>query len=165
MNNSTLEFNAVKTIKLINKDTLLKNVFNSNDLEFNQMTLLSKAKTNSLDEPSLTLLNDIFETVIKNRDTYLSEYNKIKATESHPRRYGKRQIDRDIVSQGGQATGTQLTALSVNDLKNMFLTLENKVVSDHYRNVGNISDADGKLVRAAIRTLAKQLEPILKRKK
>jgi hypothetical protein len=165
MENSTLEFNAIKTIKLINKDVLLKNVFNSNNAEYNQMALLDKAKKGILNNDTLTSLNDIFETIIKHRDTYLSDYTKIVEGKKHPRRYGKVQIDRDITLQGGNATATQLTALSVNDLKNLFLTLENKVVADHYRNAGNFSDADGKLIRQAIRTLAKQLQPVLKKKK
>ena len=76
-----------------------------------------------------------------------------------------KQIDRDIENQGGIATETQLTMLSINDLKNMFLTLQNKGVSDHYTNAGKISDAHGKLVRSAIRTLANQLQPLLKPKK
>jgi len=165
MSNSNVKFNAIKTIKLINKDTLLKNVFNGNDNNYNQMVLLEQAKKGTLEAKTLDTLTEIFDTIIQNRDTYLSDYIKLEATEKHPRRYGKVQVDRDIENQGGQATSTQLNALAVNDLKNIFLTSENKVVADHYRNAGNFSEADGKTFRAAVRTLDKLLAPILKKKK
>lgn len=165
MSNSTVKFNAIKTIKLINKDILLKNVFDDGNEAFNQMTLLAQAKKGTLSIEVADTLSEIFENIIKNRETFLADYIKLEVSEKHPRRYGKVQIDRDIESQGGQATGTQLTALAINDLKNMFLTLQNKIVADQYRQVGNISDADGKLVRNAIRTLEKQLKPVLKKKK
>jgi len=165
MKNSTVKFNAIKTIKLINKDVLLKNVFNSDNAVYNQMVLLEQAKKGTLEDSTLTSLTEIFETIITNRDTYLADYVKIEATEKHPRRYGKVQIERDIENQGGISTELQKTMLSINDLKNLFLTLENKGVADQYRNTGNFSDADGKLIRSAIRTLSKQLTPILKKKK
>ena len=50
---------------------------------------------------------------------YLNETN-IKNVSKLPRRYGKNKLNKDIDKQNGRATNVQLTALSVNKLKNIW---------------------------------------------
>ena len=45
---------------------------------------------------------------------------KEKKEKELPRRYGKANIVKDIASQGGKPTNAQLTALAINDLKNIY---------------------------------------------
>lgn len=78
-----------------------------------------------------------------------------------PRRYGKIQIENDIITQGGVTTELQKTMLSLNELKSAYINLQGKGTSDHYRGTSKISDVDGKKIRSAINEFAKNVEHIL----
>lgn len=78
-----------------------------------------------------------------------------------PRRYGKIQIENDIITQGGVTTELQKTMLALNELKSAYINLQGKGTSDHYRGTSKISVADGKKIRYAIREFVKQVEHIL----
>lgn len=77
-----------------------------------------------------------------------------------PRRYGKIQIEKDIIAQGGFITDTQKTMLALNRLKSMFMNLQGKGASDQYRSTSKISLADGKKIRVAIHEFKKEIEHI-----
>lgn len=56
-----------------------------------------------------------------------------------PRRYGKIQIEKDIITQGGVATEIQKTMLALNELKSAYMNLLGKGTSDRYRGTSKIS--------------------------
>ena len=88
-----------------------------------------------------------------------------KAELKTPRRYGKIQIEKDIINQGGFATELQKTMLSLNELKSLYINLQGKGTSDHYKNTSKISNADGKTIRLAIYEFINKVEHISKSKK
>jgi len=77
-----------------------------------------------------------------------------------PRRYGKIQIEKDIIKQCGVATELQKTMLALNELKSLYLNLQSKGTSDRYRGTNKISVSDGKKIRDAIYEFKKEIEHI-----
>lgn len=86
-------------------------------------------------------------------------------TKKTPRRYGKIQIEKDIISQGGIVTELQKTMLALNELKSLFLNLHGKGTSDHYKKTSKISVADGKKIRSAISDFKEKVKHISHPKK
>ena len=85
--------------------------------------------------------------------------------EKTPRRYGKVLIENDILKQNGESTELQKTMLALNDLKSMYINLNGKGTSDRFKGTNKISDADGKTIRAIVRTFRKKTEHIRNPKK
>ena len=81
-----------------------------------------------------------------------------------PRRYGKTQIEEDIIKQNGVATELQKTMLALNVLKSLYINLQGKGTSDHYKGTSKISVADGKIIRSAISDFEKEIKHISLRK-
>jgi len=165
MKTETIEFNAFKTIKLINKETLLKSVYNASQEDFNYMALKKAVDESSLSPEKIASLKNIFDNIIQPKKLYSSQYVELEAKESTPRRYGKVQILADIATQGGIPTNEQTMMLSLNDLKSMFLNLHNKGTSDHFKGTTKLSEADARVINAAVLTFKKKISPILKRKR
>lgn len=81
-----------------------------------------------------------------------------------PRRYGKVKILSDIKEQGGKATNPQLTALAVNDLKNIYVNLSNRLIKDMLLEDKILTDEDMREIRSAIKIVENKLKLILKKK-
>jgi hypothetical protein len=160
----TLEFNSVRTIKTINKDGMLKKVYNGKCEDFNFTKLLTAAESNTLADKAIETLKDIFDTIVVGSDEHVEIYNAVEVKTKTPRRYGKNQINIDIETQGGVPTSAQESMLLLGDLKAMTSTLLNRGVSDRYKGTTNFSDADHRKIKSAIRELKKSLAPVLKSK-
>jgi hypothetical protein len=89
---------------------------------------------------------------------------KEKKEKKIPRRYGKANILNDIVSQGGKPTNAQLTALAVNDLKNIYTNLNARMVNDLLTSRPKLTDEDYRDIRATITIVKNKLKDILKKK-
>ena len=81
-----------------------------------------------------------------------------------PRRYGKVKILSDIKEQGGKATNPQLTSLAVNDLKNIYVNLSNRLIKDMLLEDKILTDEDMREIRSAIKIVEAKLKLILKKK-
>lgn len=81
-----------------------------------------------------------------------------------PKRYGKEAIKKDIEAQGGKATTTQLTAIALNDLKNIYGVLNTRLIKDMKSDTKALTDEEYREIRAAITILQNKLKPILKKK-
>ena len=81
-----------------------------------------------------------------------------------PRRYGKVKILSDIKEQGGKPTNPQLTALAVNDLKNIYVNLNNRLIKDMLLEDKILTDEDMRDIRSAIKIVENKLKVILKKK-
>lgn len=87
-----------------------------------------------------------------------------KGSKKLPRRYGKVYIERDIKAQGGKATNAQLTALAVNDLKNVWIKLSSRMVSELLSGNPKMTDEEYREIRSAIKIVENKLKPILNKK-
>lgn len=82
---------------------------------------------------------------------------KNKRNKSYPRK----QIDADIRSQGGQATDNQMTMLLVNELKSLWYVTNTRCVNSHCGK-NELTKEELKKIRASIRNLIEELEPIVR---
>jgi hypothetical protein len=85
---------------------------------------------------------------------------KTKTAKKTPRRYGKLQIEKDIVYQNGVITELQKTMLLINDLKSLYINLQGKGTSDRYRNTNKFSKRDGQKIRFAIKRFKEEVKSI-----
>ena len=159
------DFNPIKVIKLINKDKLLKKVYELKTSEdYNHNKTLSLAEANKLADETITILQDIYDSIVI--QSHQKEYNEIKEkTEVKiKRRYGKNEIKADVEAQDGVATSEQETMLLLADLKAINSTLLDRGVSDIFRGTEKITEANHRTIKSAIRDLKKKLAPVLKSK-
>jgi len=82
----TTDFNIVKTIKLINKEPLLTEIFKSDYPDFNHMNYKEKAENGTLAKDASDSIEEIFNSIIKHREEFLNEYETIEVVEATPRR-------------------------------------------------------------------------------
>ena len=85
-------------------------------------------------------------------------------TKKLPKWYGKEKIVEDIKNQDGGATNPQLAALANNDLKNIYLTMNNKCINDMLTDTRKLTDEEYRKFKSAVRTFQNLINPILKKK-
>lgn len=108
-------------------------------------------KTEPVEEPKVEIVEEVKPI-------------KEKKEKELPRRYGKANIVKDIASQGGKPTNAQLTALAVNDLKNIYTNLNARMVNDLLTSSPKLTDEDYRDIRATITIVKNKLKDILKKK-
>lgn len=86
-----------------------------------------------------------------------------KKEKALPRRYGKANIVKDIEKQGGKATNTQLTALLINDLKNIYVNLNSRIINDMLTTNPKLTDEDYREICSVINIVKTKLKNILKK--
>ena len=185
-----LEYNEILTLRVIEGEEDLKGLLSKRTpLSFS--LLYSIAKQNKLNPETKELLEVIFNDIILTKEELISKYKryasgesidvtpevkvepiaepvkkeaKCKKAKELPRRYGKEAILRDVEAQGGKATNVQLTALSVNSLKNTYVNLSTRLIKDMFSDEVKLSDEEYRVIRSTITLLENKLKPILKKK-
>ena len=188
-----LEYNELAALAGIEKDEDLKSIFQEDvKLSFNMLRTLSQEGTLSLETQNLIkeLFDKIILTKTNLINSYaqlisaeggevkviqtIEETNPIVAdapkTSSKPkkekvlpRRYGKANIMQDIVKQGGKATNAQTTALMINNLKNIYVNLNARLIREMLGEP-SYTDVDYRDIRSAITIVQNKLKPILAKK-
>jgi hypothetical protein len=149
---------------------LLENIFDKVILVKPNLIDLYKrlASQGSIDikavEPVAEVLGVITETIEKPIKEIIKDKVSSKKESDVPRRYGKVKILSDIKEQGGKATNPQLTALAVNDLKNIYVNLSNRLIKDMLLEDKILTDEDMREIRSAIKIVEAKLKNILKKK-
>ena len=186
---SELEYNEIVTLNLIEKDTDLCSIFKEDiNLPFNILYRMSK--DNCLSQEIKDMIFELFDKVICCKKTYVDKYKRIQNAEPQiqethiplvqelplvletkpkkekatPRRYGKVAIQQDIARQGGRATNAQLTALAVNDLKNIWVNLNARLVKDMLLEDKILTDEDYRDIRSSVKIVQTKLKNVLKKK-
>jgi len=157
------EFNAIKTIKVINKDTLLQKVYaGKSDDGYHFVKLIDAAKANTLSTTQVELLKHIFQKIILFSDIHIKLYIESKEVRRKtPTRYGKQQLQDDIANQGGIPTTIQSTLLDIAALEKHKQTISYRCIQDHYKGSNKISDEQHQKIQEAVRTFNMALEEIL----
>jgi len=183
-----LEYDELVTLQIIENDKDLSEIFSDEvSLSFNMLRTLSKE--GKLNQNTQDLIRELFDKVILTKTSLINEYvqlaksdgksiktitpevapvevplNKDKKSPTKPRRYGKANIEEDIKKQGGKVTNAQLTALEVNDLKNLYVNLNTRLINDMLTDKPILSDEDYREIRSVITILKNKLRPIMKKK-
>jgi len=176
-----LDYNEFVALQVIERDEDLLSMFNEEvTMSFSMVKTLSQK--DKLSTETQEYVRELFDKIILTKENLIDWYlrlsegkeikpvAKIKAKESDtkdaglPRRYGKAYIMKDIEAQGGKATNAQLTALAVNDLKNLWVTLQARMVKDMLlEDSEKISAEDLRTIRATIKLFKNKVSPILKK--
>ena len=180
-----LEYNELVTLLVIESDDMLHSIFTDEvAMAFPMVKTLSI--NNKLSESTQRFIRSIFDSVILTKkdliekySNYLSKPNDITkvepiveedtteptiATKKLPKWYGKQQIEEDIKNNDGKATNAQLTALSINELKNIYSVLNKRIISEML-DAQVLSDEDYREIRATITLLKNKMKPIIKKSK
>lgn len=104
------------------------------------------------------------EEIEEEIEVKVAKVSKPKTEKTLPRRYGKANILKDIEAQKGKATNAQLTALAVNDLKNIYVNLNARLVNDLLTDTPKLTVEDYRDIRATITIAKNRLKGILKTK-
>jgi hypothetical protein len=126
-----------------------------------------------LSEPSPATNEEVKVAVIEEEEVKEEEVKipikekvkKLKKEKTLPRRYGKANILVDIEKQGGKATTAQLTALAINKLKNIYVNLNARLVSDMLSDKRCFTDEEYRDIRSTIQILEYKMKPLLAKKK
>lgn len=91
--------------------------------------------------------------------------DKKKPNRKLPRRIGKEAIEKAIKDNGGKSTQLQRLMLRLNDLKNIYVKLNNRGIKEMHVNDGSIlSDYECRTINSAITILEQKVDDILKKK-
>ena len=130
--------------------------------------LVEETSTNELVKPVKDIIKDKVSSITK--DVKIKKLQGSKPgfggviENSVPRRYGKVKILSDIKEQDGKATNAQLTALAVNDLKNIYVNLSRRLIKDMLLKDKILTDEEMREIRSAIKIVEAKLKHILKKK-
>ena len=188
-----VEYIETLALAVIEKDPDLYEIFSDDiSMSFNLVKTLSKE--NKLSEETKTFIKDLFDNIILTKISLVNKYlyfaklegkdlhpimlnneepeveevkepkkrNKIES--SLPRRYGKDKIEQDIMLNGGKPNNAQLTALMVNDLKNIYTRLNTRMVNDLLTDDHIYTDEEYREIRATIQIVKNKLRNLLKKK-
>jgi hypothetical protein len=182
-----LEYDELITLAVIESDEDLKEIF-YDDVKISYNMLLTLSKENKLNKETKEFIRKIFDKLILINKQLINKYvllaegeskNVMKQEETQPviqepkepekkekilpRRYGKMNIVKDIQNQGGKATNAQLAALEVNDLKNIYINLNNRLINDLLTDNPRLNDEDYRDIRSAIKIVKTKMKNILKK--
>jgi len=185
-----LEYDELITLGVIEKDEDLSSIFKEEiNLSFNVLRTL--ARENKLSDNTKSLMRTLFDKVILTKTDLINKYTNLaqstgktikvidetpvvieevtikKATNKEkilPRRYGKALIQKDIQKQGGKPTNAQITALALNDLKNIYVNLTARLIKDMLTDKNTLTDEDYREIRSTITLVKNKLKMILKKK-
>jgi hypothetical protein len=88
---------------------------------------------------------------------------KVVKEKAFPRRYGKENIEKDILKQGSPANSLQRAMLSTNLLKNLYVNMSNKLIKEYFGNAV-LTDEDYRKIQSVVTTVERQFQQILKNK-
>jgi hypothetical protein len=180
---SDIVYNQTLTLAVISLNKDLKDIF-TEDVNASFNSIIALSKNNNLPSNVENTLMGIFDNVISRKSDLVELYLKVakdnnisvgedvkpveikttkKKEKNLPRRYGKASIQKDIEKQNGKATNAQLTALAVNDLKNLYVKLNSRLIHDMLSDKKSLSDEDYREIRATINILKNKMKPILKK--
>jgi hypothetical protein len=175
-----LEYDAMAALMVIGKDKDLLEIF-LDDTTLNYSEIKKQLLFGTLPDSINNTIKNLFDKIILTKPLFIDWYLRCLNSDSKdfvedsakekpnkedkklPRRYGKELILKDIAKQGGKASNAQLTAISVNDLKNLWANLSNKMVKE-LLGTPTLSDVDYREIRATIKILETKLKPLLKKK-
>ena len=89
---------------------------------------------------------------------------KKKPNRKLPRRIGKEAIEQMIAENGGKSTQLHRVMLATNELKNLYVRLNTRLIKEMCSDENKISDEEYNSIRASISMFKNKIEPIIKKK-
>lgn len=182
MENTTFEFDLIRTMNVISRDNVLINMFSKTfpDIDFNSVIDLNKQ--GKLSDEVSRYLNEIFVEVICKRESYLDLYrtnlanvdvkssvkikelapknNSPKKIKKLPKEYNKIRIEADIKANGGVPTEFHKAMLALNEMKNLRARLNGKGNRQRYANGLPYTDVECREIIAVVSIMNNRLSKI-----
>jgi len=184
MENTTFEFDLVRTMNVISRDNLLVNMFTKTfpDIDINSVIELNKE--NKLSDEVNGYLNDIFVEIICKRESYLDLYKtnlanvevkkptivvapevkveSVKKPKSKklPKEYNKIRIEADILANNGVASEFHKAMLALNEMKNLRARLNGKGNRQRYGGGVPYTDVECREIIAVVAIMNNRLSKI-----
>lgn len=179
MKNENLDFDLVRTIKVIQIDKDLNTIFTKNFLEGKDEsfeTVLNAAKNGLMGVEASQYAESIFTDIILKRKSLTELYSrnvgpvkeivvttttKTPKVKKLPKEYNKIRIDADIKENGGVATEFHKAMLALNNMKNMRAKLNAKGNRQRYADGKPYTDAECREIIAVVQIMANRLSKII----
>ena len=165
-----IEFNIFKTLKVIENDKVLDEMFREDNPNISYNLLHTMAKQDSLDSNLLDKAKEIFNRIITQNKRPLDEYLKIddikneqKNKKKFPKYYGKKRIMEDIKSNNATSE-LDRAMLALNSLRNITARLRARGIKDKLAGTNVLSCNDCRDIIAAVRIVENKVSNILKNK-
>lgn len=165
-----LVFDVFKTLYVIEHNKEIDKIFKQK-VKVSYNVLNSMAKQNTLSDDHQEIIRTIFDLIILRNDEPLKMYTKIDFNQNEPnsnkskkrklpKHYGKKQIEKDILSNNGIKTELDRAMLALNDLRNIYSSLKNKGISDKVSSTDKLTEEDCRNIVASVRILKNKLQYI-----
>ena len=156
------DYNHIRIIKLINKDSLLQKVYTGSVEKWQFRKLIEAAKDDRLTPEQSKGLENIYVSVLYSSEFHMELYNDTKEVRRKtPTRYGKKDLQADIAAQDGKATPIQETLLLVAELTTLKDRLSKRCINDHYRGTEQIPEDDHSKIQEFLKGFNTQLKLLL----
>jgi hypothetical protein len=165
-----VEFDVFKTIKVIETDDFLNDIFREDYPELSYNMLYTMAKNDTISNDLMNKLKEIFEYCILKSKNPLKKYCSIsneleKSVDKKnklPKHYGKKRVLEDIKSNNG-ATELDTAMLALNNLRNIYSKLKNRGIKDKINGTNLLSGTECRDIVATVRIVENRLNSILKK--
>lgn len=166
-----LSYDKVIALEVIITHNDLFDIFlELSEVELSKEMLRKLCRENMLNKNTEGKIKQIFEKVILTKQSFIKDYIKLSditerktVDDKLPKWYGKDKIILDIANQKGKATNAQLTALELNDLKNVYANLNKRLINDMLTDSPIFTDEEYRTIRSSIQLIKNKLKPLLKK--
>ena len=169
-------FNLSKTLKVIENNSFLDEIFRDGDSKISYSLLQTMAKQNTISEDLVVRTKEIFEKIIFSKSKLYQEYMNLgddseteepirnNTNKKQSRYYGKRKILKDAEANGGKLSELDKAMLAINTLRNITSKLRNRGKKDKLNGTNILSDMDCRDIVAAVRIVENKIANIIKKK-
>lgn len=182
-----IEYNEEICLAVIERDEDLKKIF-TDEIKISFPILYQLASCNTMNPDTSQFIRELFDFIILTKTNLVNDYlflaksrgvlistpiveklekpiikEKKKKEKILPRRFGKDKIIKEIEKQNGKATPPQLAALDLNDLKNIMIVLNTRLIKDMLTDDKTLSEVDYREIRSAVNIFKNKVKRILKK--
>lgn len=182
-----IEYNEEICLAVIERDEDLKKIF-TDEIKISFPILYQLASCNTMNPDTSQFIRELFDFIILTKTNLVNDYlflaksrgvlinapivekqekpivkEKKKKEKILPRRFGKDKIIKEIEKQNGKATPPQLAALDLNDLKNITIVLNTRLIKDMLTDDKTLSEVDYREIRSAVNIFKNKVKRILKK--
>ena len=108
-------------------------------------------------------IDEVVEPIPVVEETPVAVVATPKKEKALPRRYGLAKVLKDIKEQNSKPTVLQRCLIKNNTLKNLYLTLERRLIKKTFKGDERITDEDLRKIISAITTFERQIDEIIKK--
>jgi hypothetical protein len=157
------EFDFFRTLKVIESDKDLDEIFRDGKSNISYTLLSTLAKQGIIPAETIDRAKEIFERLILKNKKPLEKYLKvdlIKKEKKLPKHYGKKRILEDIKNSNSKSE-LDRAMLALNDMRNIYAKLKARGIKDKMNGTHNLTKNDCRDIIATVRIMKNKVAHIL----